>query len=1657
MEEGDDPFSKAWETSPQSSTFPGAWSAAPQASGDPWGHKVKEEPWTSENGPEHDHLDERTEGTQQLNAVFQQCNINDAQSAIGNRKNNFHSHSNELNRSGFDDNFGEWSETDVLFKSGLLDQEFKTVSVTAEEDDLWSSADVSALNLSLQSPGFTTQDANQRPVERSQISSIQEEVDVSNIDGSTRGDESSPSSVNVSSTTCLRAENKPSRSVVSQEQDSILSGQVESGQVQLGGDGDIIEGDSSGPSITNSSTNAVTHSMLISTAGSDGSSSVSEQPKVNCTPPSLLGATVPNENTSIIPTQNIDASNSEPSLSVNAGNRNSYSLGEVDKLSDSSLTHTGNKSIPLHISDTALRTFEDSKEKRIMGNILDSDKEEKENMEAVDVDTQDKGEQTMPSDPEDKSAAPTVDLKESVAVKENGSDAMVVNGEQGDNEIPLNDSLDTQTQTQEDEFPPDDDYVEDTQLEAEPEKVVLAEENGVVENQDIIETEDAATSDLPNVIEKEDSSEGYGSQDADKTLDSENGTETIAPAEKEEEKVVSQDEGLASPENEDSNAVSTLESVQTIEGVVERGNVDKGVDLVIVDRSLEFDPNIVSNGDNPDPQGVPEVIGVGDNTGTEQTQGTLELWAENKQTDSNEEERNSETNISSNNYTDQTDIVHDAYTGTQNISDREEGQVTKDRMSGQGDSDDVSERDKLLHSNQNNSVPSKEVDINTTGKGMNEDTETMLQQESVVSNNSQMEPLVEFVQGSENCVGGRPEMNSQSQKEEASDLSLCKLDSEKECSAGISVDVPADIVTGTLGVPQLTEQPLKEPSDKEEGLKVVEGSRYPDNQGEIFQECNTSSEAHKSLDLDKELDINNSEFGKEAIENSELKKTTEIVKPLEENVAEFVDEVLNKAMEQLSSEQTKAISQEDFQENKEVGDAISDGASKEEGDVMDDSHGGAKEEGAVMDDKSNGLVAEVNCFSEEKEFSKDIDVDSNGNVKLNLNLTSETVSEGVSLGYTSGEVDKIEGGAVSVGDQTPEKNTSGHIGSSGSATRSQRWSVPAGSFTNSQFSYADQTTESSTAYVKRETSPLEKRQFRPVRFRPASSSEAKLRRTSLGVPRGWNAPPVDVLLPTDDREDIETVGQTPLEAGPSSLTSDTSTSSGSSMSFQSSQSSEGLRKQGDIFRAEPVMVTADMVEAQDSAPIEVEPKSEKPEDGTLHDSTFDDSTDEKSQHVVSSPLLYSTPSPLEKKANVEEPSVPAKVKRTPPLSQKVEVYEIKDVPITSPPAASMRDTFSQNRSKTEGEGVTRKKISQAERERQEVLAALRVRRPVKEKWQGQIELEEKEKQIQLDEMSLRSLKGYEERKKIKIKSKSLDFSSSGEMSVAKSQEAEAELNNTDSSQESSFEREIRLQKEKESSFKEGQLNRLRHHRPHSLTFDGESGDITQGELYISKEDVLSPNGDTCSSGYTSGRSTPASEDASRLLSLPKHGGPGDSPLYKEYQTQDAEEADDQRLPSREEMGLRPVVPEDPIAETDQQEEPQSPQQKSFVQKEVKMREKKAVNSRVVKQHRISFVEQEVLRQKQQEEEFRREREMRDQERTQALSPSPPSSTSGSNASSRLTSPTTPEPATKPVKAPVKQPPSKAKAVYQELQYNPKVGGGNRSSAMVRQWESKFKK
>nr|XP_054765316.1 uncharacterized protein LOC129272108 [Lytechinus pictus] len=66
---------------------------------------------------------------------------------------------------GFGDDFGSLSHTDVIFKTGFMDSNFKAVAVTAEEDDLWSSSfimeDLSANEETLLSSG-DQESTNQR-------------------------------------------------------------------------------------------------------------------------------------------------------------------------------------------------------------------------------------------------------------------------------------------------------------------------------------------------------------------------------------------------------------------------------------------------------------------------------------------------------------------------------------------------------------------------------------------------------------------------------------------------------------------------------------------------------------------------------------------------------------------------------------------------------------------------------------------------------------------------------------------------------------------------------------------------------------------------------------------------------------------------------------------------------------------------------------------------------------------------------------------------------------------------------------------------------------------------------------------------------------------------------------------------------------------------------------------------------------------------------------------------------------------------------------------------------------------------------------------------------------------------------------------------------
>ncbi|XP_033636412.1 uncharacterized protein LOC117297467 isoform X2 [Asterias rubens] len=79
--------------------------------------------------------------------------------------------------SGFVDNFCEMLETDLIFKSGLVDEEFKTICVTAEEDDLWSSSFTAPADQSVSSPSWDPFSSNQNPALTEPVPAMQTSPD----------------------------------------------------------------------------------------------------------------------------------------------------------------------------------------------------------------------------------------------------------------------------------------------------------------------------------------------------------------------------------------------------------------------------------------------------------------------------------------------------------------------------------------------------------------------------------------------------------------------------------------------------------------------------------------------------------------------------------------------------------------------------------------------------------------------------------------------------------------------------------------------------------------------------------------------------------------------------------------------------------------------------------------------------------------------------------------------------------------------------------------------------------------------------------------------------------------------------------------------------------------------------------------------------------------------------------------------------------------------------------------------------------------------------------------------------------------------------------------------------------------------------------------
>lgn len=1139
--------------------------------------------------------------------------------------------------------------------------------------------------------------------------------------------------------------------------------------------------------------------------------------------------------------------------------------------------------------------------------------------------TQETGEQNLPPETTEVNGdtiAPIIDRKEAVKLRDEGTEVMV-NGDEDDNDS-MNVSLDTQTQTREDEFPPDeygagpttgDDQSKEGGLGTGKEGEMSQELQQKEKEEEGEENKGSGNNEVEGAVvddEKEDSSEGYGSQDADKALENEgDGTEEPGKedgrveSEKEPEVALSQDEGLASPEVEDSQLVSTSNSDQTLEqeegGLVVDGDVvdhDGNVGLVNVHHALEYHkPSSLLGNSDTSVVGPDHIV-----DDTEQTLDTLEpCTTKHKQvpTDNVDEQRIiSGTNIIlsyHNINTNQTDAHNDSDKSIPNISriDKEEGaDVDTEGMSSPPPPGQFSPPNSqgMIHGDQTTAGVlgiNQQIETDTAGEGRQTNIDFKLEFNGSTCDNQKDTAFIEGeeVQGS-NSKAATLDVDLQLPvKEDIAIMEdITQSDKLKVATVTHSVAVEEAAPNGeqVMTSSQLSEQLLEAHPNKEGSLEITEKeqkereggeishSMNAGNQLQVFQECD--SKESELLDLDqKELDQNN-KLGEPGMTEPKgsSEGETDLGNPLvvEETVVNFVDQVLSHAIEQVSVGKGLADFEPEPEQNSE--------------ELLETDQTVVKKlsgEDQIVVESKVSEISEESKFDEEKAVSVDLDWSKNAemdqNCNLELNITAKV-----------GEKDTpdVVGDSNRSGGTTSPKE---QIENEGKETRTQRWSVPSGQFTAGNFSYADpQRNDHSDKDRESESTHTGYKKFGPVKFRPSSqlSKDAKWRRTSIGVPRGWNAPPVDLILPVPE-SGPEVAPETtessikPDEAGPSSITSDLSMSSGSSVSLQSSISNDipKVQEETDLYRAEP-MVQAIVEEDNFSTPPPIQMGF-----SSLEMNSNSTKVENSSPSVTMPASDLDTSSPLGV-VRREGPISPAQgnspsefVRKTPPLSQKVEVYEIKEDSLLSPTASERRQQGFHKRSATVGDSP--QKLSKAEEERQQVLAALRVKRPVKNKWQGQVELEEKEKEkvVTLDEKPLQSLQKYEERRKRQGQSKSFDLG----MTNSKLSEAKPlELNKEDEN--------VGVEESDASG-------PSRRQRPHSLNIDDDNPEgVSRGD-YNYREDALSPNGDTCSSGYTSGRSTPAGEDASRLLSLPKTGGvPADSAFYKEYQKLVALEGDQVR-------------------------------------------------------------------------------------------------------------------------------------------------------------------
>ncbi|PIK60859.1 hypothetical protein BSL78_02175 [Apostichopus japonicus] len=646
--------------------------------------------------------------------------------------------------------------------------------------------------------------------------------------------------------------------------------------------------------------------------------------------------------------------------------------------------------------------------------------------------TQETGEQNLPPETTEVNGdtiAPIIDRKEAVKLRDEGTEVMV-NGDEDDNDS-MNVSLDHPDTEREDEFPPDeygagpttgDDQSKEGGLGTGKEGEMSQELQQKEKEEEGEENKGSGNNEVEGAVvddEKEDSSEGYGSQDADKALENEgDGTEEPGKedgrveSEKEPEVALSQDEGLASPEVEDSQLVSTSNSDQTLEqeegGLVVDGDVvdhDGNVGLVNVHHALEYHKPSSWLGNSDTSVVGPDHI-VDD---TEQTLDTLEpCTTKHKQvpTDNVDEQRIiSGTNIIlsyHNINTNQTDAHNDLDKSIPNISriDKEEGpDVDNEGMTSPPPPGQFSPPNSqgMIHGDQTTAGVlgiNQQIETDTAGEGRQTNIDFKLEFNGSTCDNQKDTAFIEGeeVQGS-NSKAATLDVDLQLPvKEDIAIMEdITQSDKLKVATVTHSVAVEEAAPNGeqVMTSSQLSEQLLEAHANKEGSLEITEKeqkegeggeishSMNAGNQLQVFQECD--SKESELLDLDqKELDQNN-KLGEPGMTEPKgsSEGETDLGNPLvvEETVVNFVDQVLSHAIEQVSVGKGLGDFEPEPEQNSE--------------ELLETDQTVVKKlsgEDQIVVESKVSEISEESKFDEEKAVSVDLDWSKNAEMDQNCNL-----------------------------------------------------------------------------------------------------------------------------------------------------------------------------------------------------------------------------------------------------------------------------------------------------------------------------------------------------------------------------------------------------------------------------------------------------------------------------------------------------------------------------------------------------------------------------------------------------------------------------------------------------------------------------------------------